>query len=434
MAAPITAHSNGRHRLGYFVISSFLVSLTFLVPDTHLWGSDDCILRSRIMIATLFFLSLASFLVLQGSNPGYIDPDAEPSNHYHTGEYLEYPDNYADTDSFLISDTMNSNSAIIQEEGEIDGINANLSAKMLTPSKFSKKRCSESLISEYRPGGPSALVAVLNRKGADAIERALKGGNKLVERAKDKIRKNERRSHVACDLKEESKSYNTPNDGDNVNNVNRANFRNESYCKYCQFLVPLRSHHCYHCQRCVATFDHHCFVIGTCIGERNHCRFFAFLWINFLSVWYLSIIVDSAFNSVAQSIRNQSSNVTDRRPPNHMEVAHVLSAFLGILWWYALILILYQSWLVATSSTAYECIKSNTANSGEDSETCDSPYGGKTVCHNVFSFCCLRDGFFSDIKGIPWRYVVWRKPLPRPNQDDVRIIDNFCRNRHYSCC
>ena len=438
MGRRISAHSNARYRLGYFVISSFIVTLTFLVPDTYLWGSDNCILRSRIVVAAMFILSVASFLILQGSNPGYIDLDTESSNHYDNDEYLEYPHDYADTDSFLDSNTINSDLAVVKGQGDVEGNNTKSSAKMLTPVQVPKKRCSESLISEYRPGGPSGLVAVPNRKNADAIEPSLKGPNKFIERAKDKIRKNDRRSHVACDLIEESKSHNTPHDGDNIN---RINFHDkESYCKYCAIAVPLRSHHCNHCQRCVATFDHHCFVIGTCIGERNHCRFFTFLLINFLGVWYLSTIVDSAFGKYAQSVKNQSTDVTDtgsrydRRPPNHMEVAYILSAFLGILWWYAFFLIVYQTWLVATSSTGYECIKSNNANNGEDFETCDSPYGGKTVCHNFFTFCCLRDGLLSYFKGVPWRHVVWKKPLPRPNQEDVRLFDNFCRNRHYSCC
>lgn len=47
---------------------------------------------------------------------------------------------------------------------------------------------------------------------------------------------------------------------------------------------PLRSHYCRVCERRVATYDHHCFVIGTCIGEKNHCRFWWFLFFQSISL------------------------------------------------------------------------------------------------------------------------------------------------------
>ena len=39
------------------------------------------------------------------------------------------------------------------------------------------------------------------------------------------------------------------------------------------------------------------------------------------------------------------------------EIAYIASMILGILWWYVLILLAYQAFLVATGATGYECVK-----------------------------------------------------------------------------
>ena len=422
--------SNGRYRLGYSVISTFLVLLTFLVPETFLWTHDDSILPSRISVVAMYFLSGASFYILQGSDPGYIDSECESSDPGNIDEYLEYPHHCTDTNSFLGSNIVEADSDILNSAKNINETDALLSADTLTLTQVSRKKGFESISYDYRPGGPSGLLTVANDKFPDG---------KFVDRVKDKKRRYGKRNPVSLDSRRgKSKSYQiVSNNGDNEDSDECSD--NELYCKYCDISVPRRSHHCNYCQRCVATFDHHCFVIGTCIGERNHCRFYTFLLINFVGIWCLSVIVDSAFIDVT-STENSSTNVTDtglvynRRPSNHTELAYITSAFLGIIWWYALLLIFYQTWLVMTSTTGYECIKSNNASTGEDFEACDPPYGGQNVYHKFYSFCCLRDGIFSDLKGIPWRYSVWKKPAPRPNQNDVQFQDNFWRNRHYSCC
>lgn len=65
-------------------------------------------------------------------------------------------------------------------------------------------------------------------------------------------------------------------------------------CTRCNFCPPIRSHHCFICDKCVGTFDHHCVFLDTCIGERNHCRFWWFITINCVGIYYISSILNSS--------------------------------------------------------------------------------------------------------------------------------------------
>lgn len=69
----------------------------------------------------------------------------------------------------------------------------------------------------------------------------------------------------------------------------------ERACKHCSALQPARAHHCRMCDRCVHTFDHHCQAIGTCIGERNRCRFWAFLFTQWIAIAYAIGILNTSF-------------------------------------------------------------------------------------------------------------------------------------------
>jgi hypothetical protein len=69
----------------------------------------------------------------------------------------------------------------------------------------------------------------------------------------------------------------------------------QDFCAECEIFPPLRSNHCKFCNKCVATFDHHCFVLGTCIGERNHSRFWWFLFMQTIEILFVIAIVQSGF-------------------------------------------------------------------------------------------------------------------------------------------
>ena len=381
---------------------------------------------------------MVSFYSVQGSDPGYINSDAVTSDDCEE-DYLEYPHDPRATMTFLGSNNMKSMSHNPEETEDFNETDAMLSTVTTDPSDTCKNLTSQEMLSKisrnYRPGEPSGLPVSFNRTVHDSLRHPTKKINDLAGRGKNKTHTGGRGTAFQLNSRK-SPDKNISKDENSMNkDIGGDNY--ESYCKYCEISVPLRSHHCNHCQRCVATFDHHCFVIGTCIGERNHCRFYSCLLLNFFGVWCLSLIVDGAFVKTEIEKSNNSTLQTTSMtgqitPAPDLELAFISSVFLGITWWYMLLLVTYQTGLICISSTGYECIKSS--NNEDDSDACDSPYSGKNIFESLFSFCCVRDGIFSTLKNIPWKPVNWKKPPPKQNYHDVTVRDNFCRNKYYACC
>ena len=109
---------------------------------------------------------------------------------------------------------------------------------------------------------------------------------------------------------------------------------------------PLRSHHCKLCKRCVHTFDHHCVIIDTCIGEKNHARFYAFLVVSFGMLWH---------NWRALSPLTAQSQADPRESQLAKEGRMLLCFCLAAVWFMLASLLLYQTWLVFSGMTGYEC-------------------------------------------------------------------------------
>lgn len=133
---------------------------------------------------------------------------------------------------------------------------------------------------------------------------------------------------------------NTKDLEEDVSNLvnNDINFIDDDfiYCSKCVSRRPLRSHHCHYCDQCVATYDHHCKVIGTCIGEGNHCRFYIFLFVNFISI-ILSI-----------------SDIIQHRKLLNISMGDFSFFTLIIYWCYftiVFLLFLVHSWLIITNTT-----------------------------------------------------------------------------------
>lgn len=501
MVVAITTDSNLGYRVGYFVFTFIIVTMAVNVPHTYLGAScTQDFLRgglcnsfgSKVLLVLIYITVTSSFYLVQGSDPGYItseDLSESSTSDCNDEVYIEYPHDSPDAAMWFSSDIAGKRTPVGQTEKQVErpkpsgGDDSAKSKECLSAVKenyleyhhectdesiwqasrnFESKRNpmaknndqdeKESLVPtdsksssssvkqsmtrvsntaddksdvrglrskghEYRPGGPECPLHNRNTQGRSRRD--------ILKKSSGRPESSRKTVCSAADI--ESGCSDDPMIPDN---------RYEVHCKYCEMSVPYRSHHCNKCQRCVATFDHHCFVIGTCIGERNHCRFYTCILLNFLGVWLLCHIVDSAF-TIAK-LAAATGTLSGIQLSNDLEGAYISSVVLGITWWYLVILLGYQTFLVCTSATGYECIKGQSQSSshgrGEDYEACDPPYAGRHVFENLYYFCCTRDALVSRIRGTEWKPVNWRKPLPRPNIEDTEIRDNFCRNKYYSCC
>jgi hypothetical protein len=161
----------------------------------------------------------------------------------------------------------------------------------------------------------------------------------------------------------------------------QAAHRGERECRWCSAAQPARAHHCKTCNRCVALFDHHCSMIGTCIGERNRCRFWAFL--------------ASQTTALAFAIGILNSGFVWRRTTSDWVGENVLTIIaLVVLWILQAIvfgLFVFHSWLAATNTTTFET-STGAARlwylAGTQPKDCDLPYS-RGLCANLRMFCCL---------------------------------------------
>jgi len=176
---------------------------------------------------------------------------------------------------------------------------------------------------------------------------------------------------------------------------------NVLYCDKCNIITPIRSHHCKVCQRCVATFDHHCPVIGTCIGERNHSKFYILLVTHLLVLWYGSYIIKT---------RVIDSTIDPSWIKFYKDLAHLTNFIYGFLWFYVLLILLFHTWLILTSTTTYEVGARPEKlkylhNSNKD--VFDLPFSQGFI-KNCYNALCLRLDLFRKDKEENWKPIIWK--------------------------
>lgn len=78
-------------------------------------------------------------------------------------------------------------------------------------------------------------------------------------------------------------------------------------CLVCMMEQPLRVRHCRQCNKCVALYDHHCPWLGICIAERNKFRFFWYLVLEAVLLWFTVVQVRILYRELAAWSRGRIS-------------------------------------------------------------------------------------------------------------------------------
>ena len=212
-------------------------------------------------------------------------------------------------------------------------------------------------------------------------------------------------------------------------------------CETCRIMrPPLRSHHCRVNGRCVATFDHHCAFLDTCVGERNHFRFWLFLWLNLVCLRAALGVVGSA------------RPLTTRREGWVDEAALII--FLAKLYMYPIYLGVALLWITHTflavaNVTTFEATKGpEHIEYLRGTRMFDFPFG-EGLCRNLYVFFARDNASeliarlvaFVDRRRVHptkgemdvWKPMPWKMPayIERDSED---WWNHPWQNKYWSCC
>lgn len=239
--------------------------------------------------------------------------------------------------------------------------------------------------------------------------------------------------HSSHDVKQDMTIETTIENDENVSKIWRHPRR--KFCETCGFSPPLRSHHCRICNRCVATFDHHCTFINTCIGERNHCRFFLFLFTQAFGFLYCCNIISSTplgIFCMLNSLCSKNVNIWDTL------LVIVAKTYVYILTFSAILMLIIHSWLAISNGTTFEIEKRKHIEYLAGTDICDLPFS-KGLCHNIRLFCCFRDRLAQYCRRregsehLEWTPILW-KPIGPIERNSSDIWNNPWQNKYWSCC
>lgn len=361
--------SKRKARIRYFGYVVFVMFLTIGCPGTTLWNDEShstyftrtpyasfclkCLLRILGVVGSV----LVSYLMVQGSNPGYL--------------YKEMMDHKFDHP---------------EEQGEDEEI---LLDHMVMNHQLSHSHMQNGDIFQLGSSPNETKDNLYTQDQASGIEQ--QKSESMLPQMKMNMNMNGDTNHSSFPPQHQHHPH--------LQNSHHEQYYNKyrrKFCNSCEFAPPLRSHHCRSCDTCVATFDHHCQFIATCIGERNHCRFWFFLSTQLFGFIYCLFIVHTSLYGFRMSLPI----------PNYNHHYHVSSSsqydvYINI-WILFTKIILYaftfsaavmwgfHSFLALANLTTFEFSKGSKIDYLSETEMCDLPFS-KRCDRNLFQFCCIRD-------------------------------------------
>ncbi|CAM9931438.1 unnamed protein product [Ascophyllum nodosum] len=419
------------YRLGYVALNVGFVALVASIPGSILWDEraggawarSGPKADSLALFLSAVVVSVVAFLVLQGSDPGYLlegvlgeaECDSECSAGSSRASAPESRARYRRVSTHQESNDVDPGWAFVDPEwaslggggGKPSAPEADALGAEGTEGE-DKETVSTRLLSSPQ-GGPSGVS-----NDYDATSAARKS-------APESTGTPSRGQHGGGE------------DGDDpVPDASKGTSRRPDFaiCSYCGGMqVPLRSRHCRTCGHCVATFDHHCVAIGTCIGEKNHCRFWWFILFQTLS---LAVAVHITFSGFQEG---EAGTHTIGGWLSRNALALLASALLWPCLIVAVVLLGTHSWMAASNKTSYECLKGPQSLSYlEGTQDFDLPFS-EGIVGNLRGFCCTRDGtcWWSWRRGGKWRPRRW-KPPGRVVRDSEDWRSNLWENKYWSCC
>ncbi|XP_073002395.1 protein S-acyltransferase 10 [Typha latifolia] len=151
-------------------------------------------------------------------------------------------------------------------------------------------------------------------------------------------------------------------------------------CSYCNVIQPPRSKHCHDCDKCVLQFDHHCVWLGTCVGQKNHCRFWWYIFEEtILCMWTVVLYVAFLRLDIFKAWWKDF-------------IAVVLLAILIFILIFLLLLLFFHSYLILTNQTTYELARRRRIFYLRGIPSKVYPFN-QGICRNIYTFCCARDKY-----------------------------------------
>ncbi len=228
------------------------------------------------------------------------------------------------------------------------------------------------------------------------------------------------------------------------------------YCAKCNHHPPLRSHHCSTCNVCVATFDHHCHFLGTCIGERNHWRFWCFLFLNMVTLKIaLDVVNSSNMTLSAYLLHDDKGNDTGSGSRSSDEVSLALATCATViakLYMYPILIIVWILLAIHTFMAIQNCTTFEFTKGPEQidylsqTKIMDFPFGREGLCSNLLVFFRRDDAYRSlcrlaskakvrwrDSADERWSPLVWKIP-DHIDRDSEEWWKHPMQNKYWQCC